>query len=366
MQIKHIVHYLETIAPPALQESYDNAQLLTGNQSWPCTGALCTLDVTEAVIDEALAKNCNLIIAHHPIIFSGLKSLTGKNYVERIVIKAIQNNIAIYAIHTNLDNVLYHGVNTTIAEKLGIKNIQILAPKKGNLKKLYTYAPAALVPKIQQALYAVGAGTIGLYANCSFITEGTGSFTPLFGSSPVVGQIGVPEVGTEQKLEVIFEAWKETAVLNALRTAHAYEEVAYEIITLDNANQTTGSGIIGQLANPTPETEVLQNLKSLFNLKVIKHTPLLNKMVTNIAICGGAGSFLTKTAIAKKADMFITADVKYHEFFDADSQIVLTDIGHFESEQFTADLLLQVLRQKFTNFALLASKTTTNPVQVYL
>jgi dinuclear metal center YbgI/SA1388 family protein len=366
MQIKQIISFLETLAPPALQESYDNAQLLTGNNEVKCTGVLCTLDATEEVVYEAIKNNCNLIVAHHPIVFSGLKSLTGKNYIERTVIAAIKNDIAIYAIHTNLDNVLYSGVNTKIAEMLRLQNLKILQPKKGNLKKLYTYAPKEMVSKIQKALYASGAGEIGLYANCSFITDGIGSFTPLLGANPHIGQVGQSKVGPEQKIEVIFEAWKQENVLNALRTAHEYEEIAYEVITLDNVNQTTGSGIIGTLQNEVTEAEMLQILKTTFYQKAIKHTPLLGKKVKKIAICGGAGSFLTKTAIAKGADMFITADVKYHEFFDADGKIVLADIGHFESEQYTIRLLSDVLSQKFPNFAVLASRTVTNPVQIYL
>lgn len=366
MRINEIIQFLESIAPPALQATYDNAGLIVGSRDWECTGALVCLDSIEAVIDEAIEKNCNLVVAHHPIVFGGLKKITGSNYVERVVIKAIKNDIAIFAIHTNLDSVLYQGVNTKIAEMIGLQNLQILKAEKGNLKKLFTYAPAAYMPKIKSMLHDAGAGIIGLYADCSFTTTGIGTFTPLLGSNPTIGKVGEETKQEEQKIEMIFEAWKEAAVLKALRAAHGYEEVAYEIISLDNANQTTGSGMIGTLAEPLDAADFFTLLKKAFGLKSLKHTSINKNKVQKIAICGGAGSFLIKNAISAGADVYVTADLKYHEYFDAENRLVLVDIGHYESEQYTINLLADVLQQKFLNFAVLKTSIVTNPVQHYL
>jgi dinuclear metal center YbgI/SA1388 family protein len=364
MKIVEIINHLETIAPPALQESYDNAGLLTGNTNWDCTGAICTLDATEEVVMEAIEKKCNLIVAHHPIIFSGLKKITGKNYVEKTIIAAIKNDIAIYAIHTNLDNVL-QGVNAKIADKLGLINRQILQPKIGNIKKLYTYVPIEFADKVKDAIFAAGGGAIGNYVECSFVIEGIGSFKATEGTTPFVGNIGERHYEKEKKLEIIFEDHKQNQVLNALIKNHPYEEVAYEIIALDNVNQTIGSGMVGELENEIIEEDFIKLLKKQFGLKMIKHTPFLGKKVKKVAICGGSGSFLTKTAIATKADFYVTADVKYHEFFDAENKLVLADIGHWESEQFTIELLAEVLQQKFPTFAVLKTGVKTNPVQYW-
>lgn len=364
MKIQDISSFLESRAPLSLQESYDNAGLLTGDPGWECTGVITALDATEEVVMEAVAKKCNMVVAHHPIIFGGLKRLNGKNYVEKAVIAAIKNDVAIYAIHTNLDNVA-DGVNAAIADKLGLKDRAILVPKKGQLKKLYTYVPDAHLEKVREAVFAAGAGNIGNYSECSFSVAGEGSFRGGEGSQPFVGTVGERHIEAERKLEVIFEVWKEKQVLNALIKSHPYEEVAYEIISLDNVYQQTGSGLTGYLEQPMEETALLEQIKRVFGLSVIRHTPLTGKMVKKLAICGGAGSFLTGAAIASGADFYLTADVKYHEFFDANGRLLLADIGHFESEQFTIDLLFEVLHEKFPNFAVLKTGVQTNPVQYF-
>ncbi len=364
MKIAEIISHLETIAPPSLQESYDNAGLITGSTTWNCAGVLCTLDATENVVMEAIEKKCNLIVAHHPILFSGLKKITGTNYVEKTIIAAIKNDIAIYAIHTNLDNVM-HGVNAKIADKLGLVNRQILSPKTGNLKKLYTYVPIEFADKVRDAIFAAGGGTIGNYVECGFVTEGIGSFKATEGTNPFVGTIGKRHYEKEKKLEVIFEDFKQNKVLNALIKNHPYEEIAYEIIGLDNANSNIGSGIVGELENEVLEEDLFKLLKTQFRLEFIKHTPFLGKMVKKIAICGGSGSFLTKFAIAANADVYVTADIQYHEFFDAENKLVLADIGHWESEQFTIELLAEVLQQKFPTFAIQKTAVKTNPVQYW-
>ncbi|MBY0348145.1 MAG: Nif3-like dinuclear metal center hexameric protein [Hydrotalea flava] len=365
MKIGEITQTLEDFAAPAYQESYDNARLLVGNSAKKCTGVLCTLDVTEAVIQEAHDRKCNLVVAHHPIIFKGLQKITGSNYVERTIIKAIQQNIAIYAIHTNLDNVI-NGVNGILATKLGLTNTQILLPKPNTLNKLYTFVPKAYTEKIKNALFEAGAGNIGAYSECSFSTGGTGTFKAGTGTTPFVGNIGERHLEPEEKIEVIFPAVLQSAIIEALWKAHPYEEVAYDVVPLLNHFNQVGSGIIGSLPHPVEETAFLEKIKHLLKVPVIKHTRLLGKPIQKVAICGGAGSFLTQRAIAAGADIFITADVKYHDFFEANNTIIIADVGHWESEQFTIDLLEAVLQTKFPTFAVLKSKVSTNPIQYFL
>lgn len=361
MKIAAIIASLEEQAPPSLQESYDNAGLLTGNPGWECTGILCTLDATEAVVREAMEKNCNLIVAHHPIIFGGLKKINGKNYVEKTVITAIKHDIAIYAIHTNLDNVL-PGVNGRMAAELGLQNLSVLAPKENQLKKLYTFVPVAASEQVRQALFTAGGGHIGRYSECSFSVAGTGTFKAGEGTEPFVGKQGERHEEPELKLEVIFPFWLEAPLVRALRSSHPYEEVAFDIVPLSNTHQGTGAGLIGEFPEPLDEQRFLQVLKSVFKTGVIRHTAFLNKPIKKLALCGGAGSFLISKALAAGADAYVTGDIKYHEFFDANDRMLLADIGHYESEQFTINLLQEFLAQKFPNFAVLKTGVHTNPV----
>lgn len=365
MKIGEIISFLESVAAPSLQESYDNAGLLTGNSNWECSGIITTLDATEAVVQEAISKNCNLIVAHHPIIFGGLRKITGKNYVEQTVIAAIKNDIAIYAIHTNLDNVL-HGVNAAIADKLGLVNRCMLQPKNDTLKKLFTFVPVEFAENVRSAIFNAGGGHISNYSECSFNTAGQGTFKPGEGTNPFTGKVGIRHTEDEIKMEMIFPAWQEKAILAAMIDAHPYEEVAFDIVALDNQNQGVGSGLLGELPEPISETALLELLRQKFNLSVIRHTPLLGRTVKKIALCGGAGSFLTGAAVAAGADFYITGDVKYHEFFDANSRLVIADIGHYESEQFTIDLLFDLLSQKFPTFAIQKTGVKTNPVHYFL
>lgn len=361
MQIQEIISLLEKTAPAKLQEDYDNAGLITGDPGTNCTGVIVTLDATEEVIKEAIEKKANLVVAHHPIVFRGLKKLNGKNYVERAVILAIKNDIAVYAIHTNLDNVI-GGVNGRIADKLGLENRRVLLPKQGYLQKLAVFVPQADKEKLMDALFVAGAGSIGKYSECSFSMMGTGTFNAGADANPHVGKAGERHAEQEERLEVIFPDWLSSAVLKAMRAAHPYEEIAYDLYRLENAWQDTGSGLIGELTEPVDEEEFLQKISGLFGIPVIRHTPLRGQKLKKIAVCGGAGSFLTHAAIAAGADCYLTADIKYHEFFDADNRLILCDIGHFESEQFTSDLLVDILRENFPNFAVLKTGVKTNPV----
>ncbi|MBC7849142.1 MAG: Nif3-like dinuclear metal center hexameric protein [Chitinophagaceae bacterium] len=364
MKVSQIIQFLESIAPLSLQESYDNAGLITGNPDWECSGLLCTLDSTEDVVEEAIAKGCNLVVAHHPIIFQGIKKLNGKNYVERTIIKAIKSDIAIYAIHTNLDNII-SGVNGRIADKLGLINRKVLLPKENSLKKLFTFVPTAQTATVLNALFETGAGRIGNYSECSFSVNGLGTFKPGSASKPFVGMLGEQHQENEDKIEIVFPSYLEQELVASLRASHPYEEVAFDIIQLVNRHPEQGAGLFGELPTPLSSEQFLALLKSAFQLPTIRHTKLDGEEINKVAICGGAGSFLISKALAVKADAFVTADLKYHEFFDADSKLVLCDIGHFESEQFTIELLADLLSQKFPTFAVLKSVIQTNPVYYY-
>jgi len=361
MLLKEIIAALEEFAPPALQESYDNCGLLVGNPAQSITGVLFCLDSTEAVIDEAIRKGCNLVVAHHPIIFSGLKKITGKNYIERTVIKAIRHEIAVYAIHTNLDNVK-HGVNRKIADKLGLSNLRILAPRKDELLKLEVFVPVEHTEAIRQSVFQAGGGHIGNYDECSFAIPGAGTFRPLDGANPTLGATGTRHTESEHNVSFIVPCWLKNRVHQAMLQAHPYEEVAHQWIKLDNVLQDVGSGMVGEL-NQEMETEAFfQVLKEKMRLQIIRHTKVVNHTVKRIAVCGGSGSFLLSDAIAAGADVLVTADFKYHQFFDADEKIVIADIGHFESEQFTIELLGDWFKQKFPTFASHLTAIDTNPV----
>lgn len=361
MKIRDITNAIAAFAPLQYQESYDNAGLLFGNADWEVTGVLLTLDATEAVIDEAIERGCNLVVAHHPIVFGGLKKINGSNYVERVAIKAIKNDIAVYAAHTNLDNVR-NGVSEMMARQLQLKDCRVLAPKRELLGKLYTFVPHDHAEKVLNALFAAGAGHIGNYSECSFNVEGTGGYKAGEGSQPFTGEVGQRHLEPETKLEVIFPLYLEPRVIQALTDSHPYEEVAYDVVKLGNAYSEVGSGLIGNLPEPMEEMAFLQLVKQQFNTGCVRYTPLRGKPVQKVALCGGAGSFLLKKAISAGADAYISADFKYHEFFDAENQLIIADVGHFESEQFTVELFYHILTEKFRNFAPLKSTIRTNPV----
>lgn len=361
MIIKEVVKYLEKLAPLSYAEDFDNVGLLVGNESNKLTNVLVTLDTLETTIDEAIRKNCNLIVSFHPIIFKGLKSLTGANYVERVVVKAIQNNIAVYAMHTALDNVKI-GVSGKMAEILGLENIQVLVPKEKMIKKLTTYVPNEHAEKLRKSLFKAGAGHIGNYEKCSFNTGGIGTYLPNESASPSVGTIGKLQEESETSIGVYFEKHQEKNVLRALFKVHPYEEVAYEITTLDNVHQDLGLGVYGEFPEPIDEKLLLEKLKTSFNISNIRHSQLIRKPIQKVALLGGSGSFALKNAIGVKADAFVSADFKYHDFFGAENKLLIADIGHYESEQFTKNLLVDYLTKKFTNFAVILAETNTNPI----
>lgn len=362
MIVKDVIAHLEALSPLAYAEDFDNVGLLVGNKNNTVTGILVTLDTLETVVDEAIENNCNLIISFHPIVFKGLKSITGKNYVERVVMKAIKHDIAIFAIHTALDNSM-QGVNHMICEQLGLINQKILIPQSKTIKKLTTYAPKNEAETLREALFNAGAGHIGNYSNCSFNTEGIGTYQGNEDSNPTIGEKGQTHSEAETKITVIFEKHLESKILNTLFNTHSYEEVAYEVITIENTNQTIGMGMIAELKTPMDELSFLNFAKATFKTGCVRHSSFLNKEVKKVAVLGGSGSFAIGAAKGAGADVFLTADLKYHDFFTAENQILVADIGHYESEQYTKNLLVAYLTKKIPNFAIILSKTNTNPVK---
>jgi len=362
MIVEDVINHLNNLAPLAYAEDFDNVGLLVGNKKQDVSGILVTLDTLESVVDEAIEKHCNLIVSFHPIIFKGLKKLTGKSYVERVVIKAIQHNIAIFAIHTALDNA-FQGVNAIICDRLQLTEKQILIPQKAIIKKLTTYVPEASAEMLRQALFKAGAGHIGNYDHCSFNTKGIGTFKGNDHAKPVVGERHILQEEKEVQLNITFQKHLESQILSALFKTHPYEEVAYEITTLDNTNQHIGMGMVGLLPEVMSEADAIEHIKTRMNASVVRHSKLLNKPVKKIAVLGGSGSFAIPNAKACGADLFMTADLKYHDFFSAENQIVIADIGHYESEQYIKTFLVDYLSEKIPNFAVMLSNINTNPIK---
>lgn len=363
MNVNTVLNELNRIAPFSLQESYDNAGLIVGEPNHEVKGILVCLDSTEEVVDEAIRRECNLIVAHHPIVFGGVRSFTGKTYVERTVMKALRNHISIIAIHTNLDNVLRNGVNQRLASLIGLKDVRILRPMSGELMKLETYVPTAHTEVLIEALGAAGAGSIGEYSNCSFTVNGTGRFEPSENADPFAGEKGSIHAEQEDKLEMIFQSSDRGVVMKELFKCHPYEEVAYNVIPLNNKHQDRGAGVIGKIEKPMPVDEFLDELKQRLNLSVLKFTPNSVQTIENVAVCGGSGSFLIPDAQAAGADILVTSDFKYHQFFDHEDRLVLCDIGHYESEAHVIQLLQEELSKIFNTFAVLLTEANTNPVQ---
>ncbi len=369
MIIQQVIDFLEELAPLHYAEDFDNVGLLVGNKNTEITSILVTHDTLEEVLDEAIEKKCNLIVSFHPIIFSGLKKINGNTYVERVVIKAIQNHIAIFSIHTALDN-SWNGVNAIMCKKLGLINQKILIPKKETIKKLTTFVPKAEAENLRKALFNTGAGNIGNYAHCSFNLEGSGSFRPNEESNPTIGKKGETHYEAETQIGITFPAHLESQVLKALFENHSYEEVAYEVTTLENVNQKIGMGMIAELPEAMDELPFLKLVKTKMQCGVIKHSKLLGKKIKKVAVLGGSGSFAISAAKLAGADIFLTADLKYHDFYKAENQIIIADIGHYESEQYTKNELVDFLTKKITNFApalekgnIKISEVNTNPIK---
>ena len=364
MIIKEVIDILEDLAPLDYAEDFDNVGLLVGNADNTVSGILVTLDTLENVVEEAITKKYNLIVSFHPIIFGGLKKITGSNYVQRAVIKAIKHDIAIYSMHTALDN-SNKGVNAKICEVLGLQNTSILIPQKGSIKKLTTYVPKENAHTLKTALFHAGAGNIGNYSHCSFTVDGTGSYQANAGANPYLGKIGETHYEDESQISITYGRADEQKILKALFNNHPYEEVAYELQTLDNKNQNMGMGMVGNLENPMGEEEFFEFLKKKMKVSCIRHSDFLGKKIKKVALLGGSGSFAISAAITVNADVFVTSDLKYHQFYEAEGKILLADIGHYETEQFTKNLLVDYLTKKIPNFAVSLSESKTNPIKYF-
>ena len=364
IKIRDVIEIIEDFAPLHYAEDFDNVGLIVGNPEAELRGILVSLDTLEMTVDEAIEKNCNLIVSFHPIIFKGLTKIVGKSYIERAVVKAIKNDIHIYASHTALDNHV-QGVSAKMSEVLGLLNTRVLLPKKGLIKKLTTYVPVQQAEQVRQALFDAGAGKIGNYDHCSFNWQGQGTYRGNEASNPTLGTKGIDHQEAEICVQVIFESHLEKTILKALKEDHPYEEVAFEVVTLDNLHQHIGLGMVGNLEQEMSAPEFLDQLRDKFHLKVIRHSDLLNKKIKRVAVLGGSGSFAIENAMMAGADIYVTADLKYHDFFRAENKIVLADIGHYESEQFTKNLLVELLSKKITNFAIILSEKNTNPINYY-
>lgn len=362
MKIKEVVSALERFAPLPLQDGFDNAGLQIGLTDAETAGALLCLDVTEAILDEAISLGCNLVISHHPLIFKGYKSITGKDYVERCILKAIKNDIVIYSAHTNLDNAT-GGVNFRIADKIGLKNIRFLAEKDNSLLKLVTFVPLSHAEKVRNALFVAGCGSIGNYDSCSFNLKGIGTFRALEGSNPFVGKQGEIHEEEEVRIETVLPAFKKGSVLKALLLSHPYEEPAYDFYELKNTWSQAGSGIIGELETPETETDFLKRIKKTFEVGCLKHNKLSGRLISKVALCGGAGAFLLPYAIGNNADVFITGEIKYHDYFGHESDLLIAEIGHYESEQFTKEIFFNVIQKMLPDFKVYQTKINTNPIK---
>ena len=361
MQIADIISLIEEVAPISLQEEYDNAGMQIGDKNQEATGALLCIDVTEDILDEAIQKGFNLIISHHPLLFKGLKNITGKNYIERIVIKAIKNDIAIYAAHTNLDNA-FGGVNFKIAEKLKLENVKILSPIKDLFLKLVVFVPTSAADKVREAMLCAGAGKIGNYDMCSYNMNGFGTFRTGEGANPYCGEVGAIHKEEETRIEVILPKYNRDKVINAMLNVHPYQEPAYDIIELQNINSYAGSGVVGELAEPLDAKYFLEMVKDAFNVAAIKYSTFTGNKIKRVALCGGSGAFLINDAIRAKADVFITGEIGYHHFFTAEKKILLVEAGHYETEQYTKDIFCDIITKKFPNFAVQYANVGSNPI----
>jgi len=365
LKIKDIINFLETIAPLSYQEDYDNSGLACGDAEMDCSGALVSLDLTPAIIEEAAQKGFNLIIVHHPPIFKGLKRITSNDPIAEMLISCIKNDISVYAIHTNLDNVL-HGVNGEIADRLGLNQTRVLSPMSSTHRKLTFYVPTEHAEKTRNAVFEAGAGMIGNYDQCSFNTEGDGTFRALEGANPFVGSPGIQHTEKEIKVELMYPSCLESLIIRKLKENHPYETVAYHTTNLENRFHEIGGGIIGNLEEPISEAALLNRVKKAFQTSTIRHSPFTGRHVQKVAICGGSGKSMINNALREGAEVFLTADLGYHDFFLPNGKMLLADMGHFESEQFTSDLILRRIKEKFPTFALLKTGISTNPVNYFL
>lgn len=361
MKVKEIASAIERVAPLYLQESYDNAGMQVGDPDSVITGVVLCTDVRECIVDEAIACGANLIISHHPLIFHGLKKLTGRNYVERTVLKAIRHGVSIYCAHTNLDNAR-GGVSYKMAEKLGMKNVEVLDPQVGTQRKIVVFVPQAQAADVEQAMWRAGAGTLGDYDRCSYRVEGEGRFHALDGANPFAGEVGEDHVENEVRVEVLVNKARCSAVIVAMLAAHPYEEPAFDVIPLENADRYSGSGVIGDIEE-IGGSDFMHRLKEAFGVDTVRFSGNLDRKVKRVALCGGAGSFLAGKAMSMGADVYVTGDMKYHEFQGNEERIILADIGHYESEQYTKEIFADIIASLHPDFEVKYANEEQNQVK---
>lgn len=365
MDIRSIINAIEDFAPRALQEDYDNSGLQAGDVTNICTGVLLALDVNKETVKEAKENNFNFIVSHHPILFKGIKSITPTSDIGSILIDAITHNISIYSAHTSLDNARF-GVSYRMADKLKLQHIHTLQPQASKLCKLVVFAPTAYAESIKRALAKSGAGEIGDYRGCSYSMDGLGAYEATANAHPFIGEIGELHEEAETRIEVILPKRLLSQSLKAMLKVHPYEEPAYDIIPLLNNDAYSGSGAIGALPTPMPLKDFLQILKNVFKCPCIRHNGLNgNQLIQKVALCGGSGSFLANDAIQQGADIFVTGDVKYHDFTTINGQIVVADIGHYESEQCAKEILYDIISDKFPKLNIRQSKTENNTIKYF-
>jgi len=364
MNLKDLTSYLDSEVPLSFQEDYDNSGLQVGTPGQEISSALISLDVTEEVIDEAIALKCDLLVTHHPLIFNGIKNLTGNSYIERVIYKAVKHDIAIYSAHTNLD-IFKNGVSRKMAQKIGLKGITVLSPSPDRLLKLVTYIPETHLDIVRNALFDAGAGVIGNYDQCGFTVAGTGSFRANESATPFIGEKGRLHSELEIRFETILFTHLKEKVIKALINSHPYEEVAYDLYSLENHNAEIGLGCVGNLPEPVSEENFLRIVNSAFDARGIRYSHLTGKMVNRVALCGGSGASLINSAVSCGADAFLTADIKYHDFFKTEKKLLLVDAGHFETEKFSGEILKDLIIKKFPKFAVRFSETNTNPINYF-
>lgn len=363
MLIKEIIHHLQELAPLARQEDYDNSGLQVGRVDVDCSGALVCVDVTPAVVNEAIALGCNLIISHHPLIFKPLKHITGSSLTEQSVMIALSNNVTVYSAHTCLDNAP-KGVSWKMAHMLGLEQVSVLQPQTNRMLKLSVFVPPTHADKLCESLFEAGAGHIGSYEHCVFRSQGCGSWRPLDGADPCIGTVGEVSSQPEVRLDMMLPVWKREAVEQALLAVHPYERPAYEFVAVRNSEPDAGSGAIGVLPEPMTAAQLALKIKDTFGSPVIRCSLMApESMVQKVALCGGSGASLISHAIAAGADVYLTSDTKYHDFVDYGKRILLVDIGHHESEQCTKSIFYHLIREIFPNFAVRYSQQDINPIK---
>lgn len=361
MKISEITGAIEKYAPLWLQEEWDNAGLQVGDTDREATGAVLCVDATEAIVDEAIDRGVNLVISHHPLLFRGLKRITGRTATERIVAKALKHDIAIYSAHTNMDSAP-GGVSWATGRRAGLTAMRTLVPQQGRLMKLAVFVPSAYSNAVSEALWNAGAGRMGNYDRCAYMTDGRGTYRPLPGADPAIGTVGQSHTEAETRIEVVFPTAISGRVVQAMLKAHPYEEPAFDLIPLANDITSAGLGVIGSLKTPMPASEYIAWVKQALGIGAIPYAGDARRMVHRVALCGGAGAEFIGNAIAAGADLYMCGDLKYHDFTTHADSIVLADIGHYESEQCTKEIFYDIIQKNFPNFATYYAEEDKNPI----